>query len=106
MATLKKSRQRDFIKQMIVVGNDSRQQMKEKGLDPKEKLKLLEEKYKKTMTALGEQEAAKVALREATERSDNTLNDAYADASKLVNIMAGILGKKNTLVLQIRKFRK
>lgn len=106
MATLRKSKQRDFIKQIIVLGNDSREQMRAKGLDPKKKLDLLEEKYQKAMTALGEQEAAKVALRDATLRSNDTLKDAYTDASKFVNIMAGILGKKNALVLKIRKLRR
>lgn len=106
MATLRKSKQRDFIKQIIVLGNDSRSEMVAQGLDPKEKLDSLEERYKVLMKALGEQEAAKVALRDATKRADATLKDAYSDASRFVNIMAGILGKKNSLVLKIRKLRK
>lgn len=106
MATLKQSKQRDFIKQVLVIIGDNQHLMKEKGLDPTAKLALLHEKWEKMETVEGEKLQAKAELKDATRRSGECLKDTYTDASGLVDVFTGLLGKNNELVAELKKLRK
>jgi hypothetical protein len=56
--------------------------------------------------AEGKQVEAMAAAKDATQVATNTLNVAYIDGSSTVDLIAGLLGKNDNLLLEIKKLRK
>ncbi len=106
MATLSKSKQHDFINQLIVVLEDNQHLLIEKGFDPGEKLRILKEKREEMQKSEGEFMQSQIAVRENARKSKKARRDAYTNASSLLDIMSGTLGKKNPLVQEIKNIRK
>ena len=46
------------------------------------------------------------AAKDATKLAIDTLKEAYDNGSATVDLITGLLGKKNNLVLEIKKLRK
>lgn len=104
--SLTDSKKRDFVSQLIVIIEQNAQLLTDKGFDPAAKITLLKQKMTDTDQAEGRQREALAAAKDATQLAQETLNIAYTDASASVDLMTGLLGKNDNLILEIKKLRK
>ncbi len=102
---LTESKMRDFIKQIIILSEDNAQELINNGYNPEERLGALKTKSQNVYQTEMRQTMARVELKNATKESREALTSAYTDASAFVEILTGILGKRHSLILQIRKMR-
>lgn len=106
MTSLTESRKRDFITQLIVIIEQNAGLLTARGYDPTAKLAQLKaEKASVDQTEANQREAL-AAAKTATQLALDTLNIAYTDASATVDLISGLLGKNDNLLLEIRKLRK
>jgi len=75
------------------------------GFDPNNRISLLGDEYEAANAAEVAQQKAQAESLKATKFSNETLKVAYDDASSLVNLIEGLLGKDNELVHKLRQFR-
>ncbi|WP_303920814.1 hypothetical protein [Draconibacterium sediminis] len=106
MAYVKEAQKRDFINQMAIITQESFDLISEHGFDPTNRINTLKETLKEARDAEGEQIDAAARLKDATRKSQEKLSIAYKEASKTVDLLAGLLGKDHPLVQQLRKMRK
>lgn len=106
MTTLSEAKKRDFISQLIVILQQNSQSLVDKGFDPAAKIAQLTQELAAADDAEGRQREAMAAAKNATQLANETLNTAYADGSATVDLITGLLGKKDNLVLEIKKLRK
>lgn len=106
MPYLKEAQKRDFISQMIVLSQDSSAIITEQGFDLGKRIDTLKVMLEEARQAEGEQIEAMVKAKEATIKSKEKLSKAYAEASKTVDLFAGLLGKDHSLIREMRKLRK
>jgi len=106
MATLSESKKRDFVSQIITLLEQNAELFNDKGYNPENKIKEL----KTQLTAADDTEARQVeamaAAKNATKLSQETLDTAYRNGSATVDLVSGLLGKKDNLLLEIKKLRK
>jgi hypothetical protein len=106
MTSLTESKKRDFITQLIVIIEQNAPLLTNKGFDPTGKLSQLRaEKASADLTEAGQREAI-VAAKNATKAAVEALDTAYTDASATVDLISGLLGKNDNLLLEIKKLRK
>lgn len=106
MTSLTESKKRDFITQLIVIIEQNAPLLTNKGFDPTGKLSQLKaEKISVDLTEAGQREAM-AAAKTATQLALDTLDAAYTDASATVDLVSGLLGKNDNLLIEIRKLRK
>ena len=106
MTGLGESKKRDFVSQLIVILEQKSQLFVDKGFDPTTKITQLQSKLTSADDAEGRQTNAKAASKAATTEAQATLLAAYADGSATVELIVGLLGKKDPLVQEIKKLRK
>lgn len=106
MATLAEARKRDFISQMAILLENEKTRLSSAGFDPAAKLALLNEKNATTDQAEIEQQLAAAKAKEATKWANKKLDEAYREASNVLDLVSGLLGKEDELVKKMRKFRK
>ena len=106
MASLNESKKRDFVSQLIVIMEQNAQLLSDKGFDPEAKIAQLKLELTSADESEGKQAEAMAAAKDATKLSQETLDTAYTDGSATVDLIAGLLGKKDNLVLEIKKLRK
>lgn len=106
MAGLTEAKKRDFINQLIVLVLQNEQRLKDKGFDPTERVGEIKTKSDDADAAEAKQQKAMAAYKNATTQANKTLDTAYTDASAFVDVLSGMLGKKDNLVLEIKKMRK
>lgn len=106
MSGLNDSKRRDFIAQFIVVLEQNSQLLTDKGFDPTAKIAQLKAELAALETKEGKQVEATAAAKDATKAAQDALTVAYTDASAAVDLIAGLLGKKDNLVIEIKKLRK
>lgn len=106
MSTLRKSNQRDFIKQLIIVANNYVQQMEEEGIVMDERIQDLKDNYDAAELAQAEQTDAFAAAKAATRKSNETLEEAYTRGSELVSLLTGFLGKNDPVLKELNRIRK
>lgn len=99
-------RKRDFIAQMLQFISNNRDKLMEAGYNPDDAFLELSEKYRKTRLDASKKAEALAAYKNAVKLSGASLKDAYMQASGLAEILSGLLGKKDNLVLEMRKIRK
>ena len=106
MTTVNDKVKRDFITQLIVLMEQNTRLLAEQGFDSAPKIAAL--KLLKTEAEADEanQQEAMSKAKDATAASKQSLDAAYKAASDAVELMAGLLGKNNNLILEIRKMRK
>ena len=104
--SLNESKKRDFVTQLIVIIEQNASLLSDKGFDPAAKITQLKEELRLADEAEGRQAEAMAAAKDATEEAKNTLDVAYTDGSATVDLITGLLGKNNNLVLEIKKLRK
>ncbi|QIA06466.1 hypothetical protein [Draconibacterium halophilum] len=105
MANLTESKKRDFVSQLIVILQQNTSLLTDKGFDPTAKITQLETELTTADDAEGKQLEAAAAAKDATKLANETLDVAYTDGSATVDLITGLLGKKDNLVLEIKKLR-
>lgn len=100
------NRKRDFIAQMLQMIANNRDKLVEAGYNPDDAFRELSEKYRKTTLDASRKAEAMAEFKNAVKVSNASLKDAYSLASNFAEILAGLLGKKDSLVLEMRKIRK
>ena len=106
MSGITESKKRDFITQLTTIIADNSQLLTDKGFDPASKVTVLKDQDKLVDGSEAAEKKAYAAAKDATAASNAALDVAYNHASDTVDLMAGLLGKKHNLVLEIRKLRK
>jgi len=106
MSGLNDSKRRDFITQLIVVLEQNAQLLTAKGFDPANKIAQLKEDLNAVEQAEGRQHEAMAAAKDATKLANDKLIIAYTEGSATVDLITGLLGKKDNLVIEIKKMRK
>jgi len=106
MSGLTGSKRRDFVTQLIVVLEQNAQLLTAKGFDPSEKIASLKAEVTAADQAEGKQIEAMAAAKDATKLANDKLDIAYTDGSATVDLITGLLGKKDNLVIEIKKLRK
>ena len=105
MGKMTESKKRDFVSQLIVIMEQNAQLFKDKGFDPAEKIAALTQEITDADAAEARQRETTAAAKDATRVAQETLDVAYTDASATVDLITGLLGKKDNLVLEIKKLR-
>lgn len=105
MANLTESKKRDFISQLIVLLTQNVQLLTDKGYNPETVLARLQQELVTANDYEAKQREALAAAKDATQRANSALNEAYTDASAVVDLISGLLGKKDNLLLEIKKIR-
>jgi hypothetical protein len=82
------------------------QLLNDKGFDPSAKITQLQQEILAADEAEGKQAEAAAAAKNATLVANETLDTAYTNGSATVELITGLLGKKDNLVIEIRKLRK
>lgn len=104
--SLTESKKRDFVTQLIVIMQQNAQSLTDKGFDPAAKIAQLQQEMVAADEAEGKQTEAMAAAKDATKVAQDTLDVAYTDGSATVDLISGLLGKNDNLVLEIKKLRK
>ncbi|MCG6187449.1 hypothetical protein [Maribellus maritimus] len=105
MTTLNEKEKRDFVSQTIVILQQNEPALTEAGFDPGKRISALKEKQTVADEAEGKQKKAQAAAIKATNESNNALKAAYKDASSIISLIEGLLGKDNELVHKLRQLR-
>jgi hypothetical protein len=106
MSGINESKKRDFVTQLAVIMQQNAQLLSDKGFDPTAKITQLQQEALTADEAEGKQLEAAAAAKDATALANETLDIAYTDGSATVELITGLLGKKDNLVIEIRKLRK
>ena len=104
--SLNESKKRDFASQLIVIMEQNTQLLTDKGFDPAVKIAQLKQELTSADDAEGRQREAIAAAKNATQLASDTLNTVYTNASAAVDLISGLLGKDDNLLLEIKKLRK
>ena len=104
--SLNESKKRDFVTQLIVIMEQNAQLLTDKGFDPAAKIAELKQKMITADEAEGKQVEAMAAAKNATQVANDTLDSSYIDGSATVDLISGLLGKNDNLVIEIKKLRK
>ena len=106
MGNLTEGKKRDFVTQLIVIMEQNAELLIDKGYNPENKLTELKQELTLADEAEGKQAEAMAAAKDATKLSQDTLDIAYVNGSATVDLISGLLGKKDNLLLEIKKLRK
>lgn len=106
MSGLSDAKRRDFITQLIVVLEQNSQLLIAQGFDPAAKIAQLRAELTDLETKEGRQLESLAAAKDATKAAQDALTVAYTDASATVDLIAGLLGKNDNLVIEVKKLRK
>lgn len=104
--SLNESKKRDFVSQLVVIMEQNAQLLSDKGFDPTAKIQQLQQELTAAEEAEAKQSEAMAAAKNATQVANETLDVAYTDGSATVDLISGLLGKNDNLVLEIKKLRK
>jgi len=106
MSGLNEAKRRDFVSQLIVILERNAELLTDKGFDPNAVIARLKAELADADNAEGKQREATAAAKDATQMANDTLDVAYTDGSATVDLITGLLGKKDNLVIEIKKLRK
>lgn len=106
MGKLTESKKRDFVNQVITIMEQNADLLSEKGYDPKNKIEQLKQEMTAADLAEAKQAEAMAAAKDATRISQDALDTVYESTSAIVDLFGGLLGKKDNLLLEIKKLRK
>jgi len=105
MGKMTESKKRDFVNQLITIMEQNAELLTEKGYDPKNKINQLKQEMTAADAAEARQSDAMAAAKDATKLSQETLQTVYESGSATVDLISGLLGKKDNLLLEIKKLR-
>lgn len=104
--SLNESKKRDFVAQLIVIMEQNAQLLIDKGFDPAAVIARLKVELASADQAEGKQREAVAAAKDASKVALETLKIAYTDGSAAVDLISGLLGKNDNLLIEIKKLRK
>lgn len=105
MTTLNEKEKRDFISQTITIVEQEAASLNAAGFDPANRIAQLKGEMTDADAAEANQQKAQAAALDATKMARQTLKIAYDDASAMINLIEGLLGKDNSLVHKLRQLR-
>lgn len=103
---MSESKKRDFVSQLITLLEQNESLLTDKGYDPANKIAELKQELTATDEAEARQLEAMAAAKNGTKLSQSTLDVTYRNGSATVDLISGLLGKRDNLLLEIRKMRK
>ena len=106
MAYLNKAEKRIFAADTLEIIRNNSDLISQQGFKPDSLITELEQLFEEAKAAEARQLEAKVNLRNATIHSQKSLNNVYTKASSAIDIVSGVLGKKHSLVHQLKKLRR
>jgi hypothetical protein len=95
-----------FVREMIEVLNNNTASLVAGGYDPAAKITELTTQAGSAELAEASQQQAQADAKVATQRANDTRDVAYNNASATVEIMAGVLGKTDAIVQEIKSIRQ
>ena len=102
MSKMTESKKRDFVSQLIVILEQNRELLADKGFDPTAKITQLQTELEAADNAEGKQLEAMAAAKDATKLANETLAVAYTDGSATVDLVTGLLGKRIIRCLRLK----
>jgi len=106
MAKLNEKEKRDFVVHVYTTLNDEAASLTAAGFDPTTRAAGVKAKSDTATQAEVAQQKAQAEAMKATKVSNEALDEAYKDASAVVSLVEGLLGKDSELVHKLHKFRK
>lgn len=85
---------------------NNRHLIEKDGITLGDKLDKLEHNWEETQRLEAEKHRLRAELKDITRETTEKLKEAYTGASRLVDIMTGLLGKENELVQEVKQIRK
>ena len=105
MGSLNEKEKRDFVSQTITLVEQEASTLQAAGFDPLNRLEKLKTERATASEAEIAQQKAQAASLDATIVANSTLKVAYDDASSIIDLIEGLLGKDNSLVHKLRQLR-
>ncbi len=106
MGNLNEKEKRDFISQTSLTVKENAAILTAAGFDPANRVAQIDTELDEADQAEIAQQQAQVAALDATKAANEKLLVAYNDASAMINLIEGLLGKDNSLVHKLRQIRK
>jgi len=106
MGNMSEAKKRDFVQQLITLLEQNVELLTEKGYNPENKIQELNTQLTTTKDAEARQAEAMAAAKDATRFSQQSLDIVYRNGSATVDLVSGLLGKQDNLLLEIEKLRK
>ncbi|WP_319265521.1 hypothetical protein [uncultured Draconibacterium sp.] len=106
MGNMSEAKKRDFVQQLITLLEQNVELLTEKGYNPENKIQELSTQLTTTNDAEARQVEAMAAAKDATRLSQQSLDIVYRNGSATVDLVSGLLGKQDNLLLEIKKLRK
>lgn len=106
MSNLNDKEKRDFVSQTTTTVEQEAATLTAAGFDPANRLEQLKTEMIAADQAEVAQQQAQAAAIDATRAAQQSLKVAYDDASSMINLIEGLLGKDNSLVRKLRQLRK
>ncbi|WP_321343812.1 hypothetical protein [uncultured Draconibacterium sp.] len=103
---MSEAKKRDFVQQLITLLEQNVELLTEKGYNPENKIQELSTQLTTTNDAEARQVEAMAAAKDATRLSQQSLDIVYRNGSATVDLVSGLLGKQDNLLLEIKKLRK
>nr|WP_320154092.1 hypothetical protein [uncultured Draconibacterium sp.] len=103
---MSEAKKRDFVQQLITLLEQNVELLTEKGYNPENKIQELSTQLTTTNDAEARQVEAMAAAKDATRLSQESLDIVYRNGSATVDLVSGLLGKQDNLLLEIKKLRK
>uniref|UniRef100_UPI00321624EA hypothetical protein n=1 Tax=uncultured Draconibacterium sp. TaxID=1573823 RepID=UPI00321624EA len=103
---MSEAKKRDFVKQIITLMEQNTALLTDKGYNPENKIEELKTLLAEANEAEAQQVEAMAAAKDATKRSQKALDVVYRNGSASVDLISGLLGKQDNLLLEIKKLRK
>jgi hypothetical protein len=106
MSRLNDKEKRDFVSQTITTVEQESDTLMAAGFESANRVTQLKNEIEAAEDAEVAQQKAQAAALDATKVAQQTLKVAYDDASAMINLIEGLLGKDNSLVHKLRQLRK
>lgn len=95
-----------FSKTIAEFMHQNKSQLKELGFNVGNRIVELRDKNEKSVIEDAKQEKMKADLVRQTQISKQSINDAYSDASNVLDVIVGVLGKSTPMAKRLRKLRE
>ncbi|KJF44292.1 hypothetical protein [Draconibacterium sediminis] len=105
MGSQNEKEKRDYVTQVYVITEQNTSRLTDVGFDPANRLTQLQTKRDEANSAEGRQKEIQAEAMAATKVANEKLDDAYKDASAVVSLIEGLLGKDDPLVHKLRTLR-
>ncbi len=105
MSNLNEKEKRDFVVHVLSTVNEASDRLTAAGFDPTNRAAELKTKSDNATAAEVAQQKAEAEALKATKTSNDALKVAYDDASAVISLIEGLLGKNDELVRKLRQFR-